>query len=281
MNFNKLLREPFVQFLGLGLIVFIVMSQLSDGEGVNRNIHVSEVDTERLKAMWEAQYNRAPSEQELVSIVDRFVREEILVREAMAIGLDDDDLIIRRRLAQKYEFLVDGRVDVEDPGDLLLAGWYREHAPRYLVRAEVSFRHAFFSQARPGDNADQDASQSLAQLQRDDVDWRSVGDPFMMQREFAPRSQREILDLFGTEFAEALFELPEGRWSAPVRSAYGWHAVMVVQRFPEAIPSFESIRPDVLADYLEMQRELKKQTAFAALKARYMITTGQGNEVVE
>lgn len=281
MNFKKLLREPFVQFLGLGFVVFIAMSLATSGEGVDRSIHVSEAETERLKGMWEGQYDRAPSEQELVSIIDRFVREEILVREAIAIGLDDDDLIIRRRLAQKYEFLLDGRVDVEDPGDELLSEWYREQASRYQVRAQVSFRHAFFNQERPADDAAQDASQSLSKLQRDDVDWRSVGDPFMMQREFASRSQREISDLFGGEFAAALFVLPEGRWSAPVRSAYGWHAVMVVQRLPEVIPPFESIRPDVLTDYLERQRVLKKQAAFAALKARYLITTGQGNEAVE
>lgn len=276
MNFDKLLREPFVQFLGLGLVVFIVISLANEGEGVNRSIHVSEVDTERLKAMWEAQYNRVPSEQELVSIVNQFVREEILVREAMAIGLDDDDLIIRRRLAQKYEFLLDGRVDVEDPGDKVLGQWYREHASRYLVRAQVSFKHVFFSDQQSRDDAGREALQSLTQLQRDDVDWRTMGDPFMMQREFAPRSQREIGDMFGAGFAAALFELPEGRWSAPVRSAYGWHAVMVVQRVPETMPSFESIRGEVLADYMEMQRELKKQAIFEALKARYAITVEHG-----
>lgn len=272
-SWRRLLREPIVVFLVLGVGVFALEKVGGGLDPEQRRIEITAADVERLRELWAVQSLRPPSDQELEALIEDAVEEEMLVREARRLGLDRDDTIVRRRLAQKMSFLIQDTAEVGAPTESELSRFFAENQERYVEPARVTFAHVFFSSERRGDSPETAAEAALAELRggTEAVAWRRLGDPFLLNREYAERSQREIAELFGRPFAASLFELEPGGWQGPLGSAYGLHLVRVVQRSEERRLSLDESRPRVIEDYRSERRRRANEEELARLRRRYQV----------
>jgi parvulin-like peptidyl-prolyl isomerase len=274
---GRVLREPLAQFLLLGLLLFAAYHGLRRGEdpsGPSRRIELSGDDLRQIGVAWVAQGRPAPSPQEMRSLVDARVREEILYREALALGLDKDDAMVRRRLAQKMEFLFEDVAALRKPTQGELRAWFEPHATRFVRPGRATFRHLYFSPDRRGQRAREDAARALekiASTPMDSPDAAALGDPFMFQDYYADRAPDEIAKTFGTGFAAALFGMAPGAWAGPIQSGYGWHVVWVDAVAPARVPTFEEVESQVETGWIEEQRAEIREKAFAAMQARYQL----------
>src|SRR5215510_11822399 len=200
------LREPLVHFVLLGLLLFVADRAIGSGSGASGSparIEITENDLRQLSAAWTAQWQRPPTSDELRNLVAARVREEVLYREALALGLDKDDTIVRRRLAQKMEFLADDASAVREPGREELRAWYAARGERFAQPSRLSFHHLYFSPDRRGPRAAEDAARARVTLGRVPVGTAAVrpGDPFMFQDAYLDRTPEQIAAVFGTQFA--------------------------------------------------------------------------------
>jgi len=270
-------REPLPQFLLLGLALFVVYDVRNRDAGPDERserIELTVDDLRQIGLAWVAQGRAAPSPEELRILTDARVREEVLYREALALGLDRDDAIVRRRLAQKMEFLFEDVAKLREPAPDELAAWFAEHAERFTVPARVTFRHLYFSPDRRGGRARDDAARALERIAgatMDSPDAMALGDAFMFQDYYGDRSPEDVAKTFGPGFAEAVFATTPGRWSGPVESGYGVHLVWVDALTPARLPSFDEVEPDVRTAWIEEQRAELREQAFEAMRARYEV----------
>jgi peptidyl-prolyl cis-trans isomerase C len=274
---GRWLREPLLQFLLVGLLLFAGYHWMNPSSGERdpgHRIELTADDLRQIQIAWLAQGREALSAEQLRSLVEDRVREEILYREALALGLDQDDTIVKRRLAQKMEFLFEDVAALRDPSAEELRTWFEQHADRFALPARASFRHLYFSPDRRGARARDDAANALAKLAgrpADAPDAATLGDPFMFQDYYADRSFDEIARTLGPGFAKALFELAPGAWSGPIESGYGWHLAWVDSITLAHAPAFEDVEPDVRTQWTEAQRDEIRARAFAAMRARYEV----------
>ena len=207
---RRWLREPLLHFMLAGLLLFagyrILHPELSRTAEVNR-IDVTADDLRQLELVWTAQWHRRPTADEMRGLVESRVREEILYREALAIGLDQGDTIVKRRLAQKMEFLADDVSALRDPTADELGAWYAKNSERFAEAGRRSFRHVYFSTDRRGAHAHEDATLALSKLADKPADSpmvATIGDPFMFQVYYGDRSPEQIASVFGSQFAAAV-----------------------------------------------------------------------------
>lgn len=268
---KKLLSNPLVHFLAIGTLVFAA-SQLLRGSSVDddRRIELGEKDIARLREMWMAQWKRPPTESELSGLIDSHIREEILYREALAMGLDRDDLVVRRRLAQKIELLADDLATRAEPTREELRQFFEENLDRYEIPARIGFSHIYFSVDRRGDDVERDALASLEAI-RNGASADDHGDAFMLQRDYPARSKRELVELFGTEFVDRLFMLETEEWEGPVTSSYGVHLVRVRERTGARAPELDDVSGRVRNDLLSKRRRDANAALVDSLKQRYEI----------
>lgn len=215
-----------------------------------------------------------PDVEELRGLVTAHIREEVLCREALALELDRDDTIVRRRLAQKMEFLTDDLAGAAEPENALVREFFAKNAARYAKPAQVSFRHVYFSQDKRGAKGEAAARQALAALARGASD-EAMGDPFLHGFEFAARDAQEITALFGGEFAAQLAALREGEWSGPVTSSYGLHLVRVEARGAAQPASFDTVRGTVARDFNDERRRTANREIFEKLRERYQVSVDE------
>lgn len=260
---------PLAVFLLLGLGVFVLDRWRDDGGAAALTIEVTPEQLAGIQARWAAQWDRPPTDEELAGLVDDAVKEEVLYREAIRLGLDRDDTIVRRRLAQKMTFMLEDGAAVAPPTDAEVEAFHAAHSERYAEPRRTTFVHLFLSDDRRGDAAG-DARQLLGELERGDPErWRQLGDPFMLLREYADRTDQEIAELFGGEFAASLADVGLRSWHGPIRSAYGTHVVRVVARTETRTPSLEEVRARVVEDLVAERRRGQNDTVFEELRARY------------
>lgn len=275
---NRWLREPLLLFLVIGLVMFIVYQVLNPDSGQGDRLSKIELtadDLRQLEVAFAAKWQRPPSPQELWNLVDAKVREEILYREGLALGLDKDDTIVKRRLAQKVEFLSEDVSTVRDPGAKELQAWFEKNAARFALPSRVTFRHLFFSFDGRGERTRADALQALAKIAGQPADSPAavnLADSFMYQSYYADRTPEHVANVFGSKFAQALFQLNLAAcWQGPIESGFGWHLVWVDSVTPDRIPEFEEVEPEVKNEWLAEQRASARRKAFEMMKARYEI----------
>ncbi len=265
---RRWLTDPLFAFLLIGAAIFAADAWLGGDD--DYRIVVTRAASDRLATLWEAQAGRAPTPAELDSLIDDHVREEIMVREAKRLGLDREDTIIRRRLAQKLAFLTDDVATLAKPEDAELRAHFEANRQRYETPAVTSFSHVFFSADRRGDAA-RDAQSALVDFDPDG--WRKAGDPFMLGRTYAYASDPRIERDFGAAFADALAELPaDGAWRGPVASGYGAHLVCVDSRTPALGADYESVAARVAADFDADRRAEANRRYFEELRAQYTVS---------
>jgi len=275
--FGRWLREPLLQFLLIGLALFAVYDVRNRDAGRrdrSDRIELTADDVRQVGFAWVAQGRPAPSPEEMRALVDARVREEILYREALALGLDKDDAIVRRRMAQKMEFLFEDVAKLREPSPGELRTWFEKIAERFTQPGRVTFKHLYFSPDRRGGRTRDDAVHALAAIAGKPMDApeaTALGDPFMFQDWYADRAPDDVAKAFGPGFARAVFATTPGAWAGPVESGYGWHLVWVDSATPARVQAFEEVETDVKAAWTEDQRAEIREKAFQAMRARYEI----------
>jgi hypothetical protein len=178
------------------------------------------------------QRQRRPTEEELRGLIDARVQEEVLYREALLMGLDRDDTIVKRRLAQKFEFLTEDLSGAASPTDAQLAAYFTEHGERYQIPSRISFVHVYFSTAKRGQRAAQDAKKDLARLRNgaSAATIEEMGDMFLLDYAHKEVRPTDVENVFGKSFTEEVLKLPEREWQGPIMSGYGIHLVNIRER---------------------------------------------------
>jgi len=269
------LREPLFHFVALGAMLFLVYAIASDifSSGATRRIEIADSEIGFIATSWKRQWGRSPTEKELRALVESRVREEVLYREALAVGLDQNDLVVRRRMVQKMELLSQDLALLADPTDDQLRSFFEEHREDYRVPPRISFSHVFFSTDRRGPATEGEARRVLAEIRAESPPPRRAperGDPFMLQHDHPLRTPLDVQKLFGSGFAEALFQLEPG-WHGPLASGYGSHLVNVGERLESRIPDYRDIRDRLLADYNRMRRDRANELLYESLVSRYQV----------
>ena len=217
-------------------------------------------------------WRRPPTEQELQGLVEDYIRDEIFYREGRAAGLDRDDFVIRRRVRQKMEFLVEDMAAVE-PNDEQLAAYLASNPERFRTEDRISFRQVFLSANRRGRALNDDARQIADILVRRNVpeDTATLGDPFLLGDEFRAISQSDIVRTFGEGFAQQLSAIELGQWQGPISSSFGVHFVFVDERARGSLPPLELVREAVQREWLNARRIEAEQKLYRTLRDRYQI----------
>jgi len=271
---RKLLREPLLHFLLIGIGLFLLYDLLRGGDtGAPRDIVVTEARVEALAQSFATTWMRPPTPQEITGLVDDYIAEEIYYREAIAMGLDQDDTVIRRRLRQKMEFISEDAAAAAEPTDAQLQEFLAKHPEKFLEPAQLSFRQVYFSTEKRGEQARVQAEQLLTELQagRGPADLATAGDPTLLPPDLQSASPQLIANTFGSDFAAQVEEAPVGQWSGPLQSGFGLHLVRVDERVAGVLPAFDQIRPIVLREYQAEQRTQSNKEFLDSLRAKYDI----------
>jgi len=273
----KLLREPLVHFLAIGAVLFVLYGFMGqqEGEDKERAITITAGEINWLTDAWQKRWNRPPTPRERAGIIDQYLREMILYREAVAMGLDKDDTVIRRRLAQKLEFLTQDLISPQPPSEKELRTYFKAHMDRYQQPDLITLTHIFFDPDKRGDRTLKDAETiktKLIALKQPPQDARSFGDPFMLQSYYPERSEAELAKLFGRGFAGPVFKLEPQKWHGPVLSGYGTHLVYVHDRQEAQPPVFADVKEQVRQQWESDKREQLNEQFVASIVARYDVT---------
>jgi hypothetical protein len=271
-----LIREPLLHYLLLGLIAFGLYSYLGEGNTVyeppDRVIQVSAERVRSLGAVWEKKRNRPPTEAEFRGMIEAIVREEIFSREAIALKLDRDDTIVRRRLAQKLEYLIRDLAPPPEPTEAELREFIDSEGDRYHQPAKIAFTHVYFSADKRGDRIDADAEAALARLRAEpDLDPAEFGDVIMLEPDQRLERLPEIERRFGPDFAKAIEGCTPDKWEGPVLSAYGLHLVLVIERMAGGAPGLDDVREVVRRDLMVVRRDMARTAFYEALRKQYKI----------
>ncbi|MCB1691807.1 MAG: peptidyl-prolyl cis-trans isomerase [Pseudomonadales bacterium] len=259
MRVNPLKTHLF-WFVVFGLAIFGIDALRNSPD---QNIVVDDAVVARLTGLWRGQMQREPAPGELEGIIATWVDEEMLYREARRLGLDEEDVIVRRRLVQKMTFVAEESAAQVPPDEVLIA-WFQDHRDDYRLPTQYSFSHVFFRDADDGEK--------IALALESGTDWRTLGDAGMMNPSFVRRSAEDIKTAFGADFAQSLSALgPSADWQGPLRSEFGWHMVQLREVREPVLPTFESVRSQVLNDYLFDARENARRQVLDALRERYHV----------
>ncbi|CAI8759548.1 PpiC domain-containing protein [Pseudomonas sp. IT-P258] len=233
-----------------------------------QRIEITPEVVQRIAISWLARWQRPASEQQLQGLIEEYVKEEILYREALKLGLDKDDTIIRRRLAQKMDFLAEDIASLREPAPGVLETWYNQHQDQYAPPPLLTFHHLFFAFDKRGADAQAQAQSALSGLPDKNS---GEGDAFMFKNAYTEQSRDQVARVFGSTFATSLFKQTPGGWAGPVESGFGWHLVWIDALTKSPPPPFETVARQVKSDWLSEQRSASKRASFDALKARYEV----------
>jgi hypothetical protein len=264
-------KEPLLHFLIIGAAIFVVFSVVNRDElSVSDNrIIVTAAEVERLSANWSKKWNRPPTETELKGLVDSYIKEEVYYREALALGLDQNDTILRRRMMQKMEFLSNDLAELNQPDETALNKYFLDNQERYELPAQVSFTHIYFSLDKRGAKVVEDAESVLSGLDLPRAP--ELGDTFMMQYDFVQETPFEVERLFGKGFTEQLFTLGTNTWLGPIESGYGFHLVRISEKIDSSIPELASVIDKVRTDLMFEQKKRMNEEIYEKFKERYEI----------
>ena len=275
-NLKSLLREPLLHFILLGTVLFAIYGYMHRGlSGVEPSykITLTPDDLSSMAIFFKSQWGRDPTPEEFQGMAEGKVREEVLYREGLAMGLDKDDTIVKRRMAQKMQFLAEDVAASREPTTAELKAWYEKNSDKFAMPSRFSFHHLYFSPDKRGKSAQQDAARALAIVSQPEHTARgaSLADPFMFQDYYGDRDPSAIAKEFGVPFAVALEKLKPGSWQGPLQSGYGWHLVFVDSVIPGRVPDFEEVEPEVKTAWLADQKAQAWRTTYAALRAKYTV----------
>ena len=272
---KRILREPLLHFLLLGMFIFVAYGLISKrGSNEPGKIVISEGQLAAMAEGFARTWRRPPTREELEGLIKDRVQEEVYCREAMAMGLDKDDTIIRRRLRQKLEFVTDDVAALAEPTDDELSAYLKAHADTFRVQQQFTFSHVYLNPDRHGENLVQDTAELLRQLRQagDHADLSELGDSFVLEHKFKSLPASEIVRQFGENFAAKLGELALDQWDGPIESGYGAHLVCVSERTEGRLPELAQVRDDVRREWANARRLESNEKFYTELLKRYVVT---------
>ncbi|MFQ6024685.1 MAG: peptidyl-prolyl cis-trans isomerase [Acidiferrobacterales bacterium] len=272
---KRLLREPLIHFLVLGAGIFALFGAVGDARDDKPDrLVVSAGKIENLVELWSRTWQRPPTPQELEGLIEDHIKEEVFYREARALGLDQDDTIIRRRLRQKMEFLVEDVAAAAEPTEAELQAFLAANPEIFRVGATMSFTHIYLNRDKRGDAARRDAERLRIRLvgSTGRIDPAALGDPFLLPHDFEALPENEVVKLFGREFAARLLELKPGQWTGPVESGYGVHLVFIRERTEPQTPELAEVRDAVSREWREARRREANAAFYQRLREKYTVT---------
>lgn len=260
-------NEPLLHFLILGGLVFGAYSWLHRGSSdEQRVLRVTAAEVTWLSETWARQWQRTPNEQELRGLVADYVKEELLAREAKEMGLDENDTVVRRRLAQKMEFLVQDTARLAEPTEDELRRLYDSEQARYRTPARISFTQIYFKT---------EAAARMGLGQVGIYSHEELGDHTLLERDYPGSDEQTVATLFGKQFARQVFSLESGKWEGPVASSYGFHLVQVRDRHDPMLRPFDEVRTQVLEDWHRSQQTKANEQFFARLLKKYEVVVDE------
>jgi hypothetical protein len=271
----KLLREPLLHFAVVGALLFGAYAWLNRNEppasAADRTIRITERELTWLADTSVRTWQRTPNESEFEGLIADYLREELLAREARELELDRDDTVVRRRLAQKMNFILEGTARLASPTDAQLRARYAADPARFRTPVRSTFRQVFFSTARRGDRAATDALRALARLTRRDraVDAAGLGDASLLPRVLTDSDEQRIAGQFGAEFAHTIGTIAPGVWQGPIASEFGLHLVLVSARVEGHLRTFDEVRAELLDEWQREQEAAARNAYFAGLLRKY------------
>ena len=268
MRIRRLLQEPLLHFLLIGIGLFVVHGMVASPNRPD-TIVVSEKIVDELAREHEVRWTKKPADQELAGLVDAYVRDEILYREGLALGLDREDALIKRRVRQKFEVMAEEQSARGAPSDADLNAYMAKNANRFLLPATVSFEQIFFDNARPSDVERAVAAARIAVAR--DADPTKLGQPSLLPSRVESTAQDLVASDFGAEFARQIETAPLGQWSGPITSSFGAHLVRVTACTSAALPELNAIRRVVAREWENERRVTSRSDSYQKLRARYTV----------
>jgi hypothetical protein len=273
---KKILKSPLVYFFVIGFVIFGLHSFLNREKQDDTDpftVDVTSADIEWIRSSWEARMKRQPMQHELQGLIDRFIRDEILFREAMAMDLDDRDLVIQRRLVQKLTFVFEDLAETMEPTDEELKNYMVEKHEKYRIPEMISFTQVYFNPDKRKDVMEE-AKTVLGRLKSAESppeEAVSLGDSIMIDSSFRQKSTDEVARTLGREFADQLFSIDEPGWQGPIGSTFGLHLVYISDHIASRMPEFENIRKNVQYDFMYDRKKEVIDKVYSAVKSRYSI----------
>jgi hypothetical protein len=283
----RLLRHPATHIVGLGVIaaaaILIAKGPPTGDEA--RRVVVTGADLMQLEAGFRRTWQREPTDDELRGELERYIRQEVLYREALARGYDRDDLVVRRAMQQKMEFLAASQAVREPPTDDEIEAYFSLRAERYRQPAVLSFVQVYVSTDRRGEAAASDAEEILARLHATDPEPSRIvgwGDPIMLPSVIARQTEPEVRSTFGDGFADALAVLTVGEWHGPILSGYGFHLVNLTERRESRIPEVREVADRVVSDMEYEARNAAREQLYQEIAQGYQVVLdGPVRELLE
>ncbi len=272
---TKILKDPLIHFLLLGGLLFLLYGFLNQNEEQPEDYHIviEESDVNRLAKSYEQNWNAPPDSLTLQNLIEAEIKAEIFYREALRMNLDHNDEIIRRRLKQKYEFLVKDLTTPQRASEEILQRFYQAHSDLYLSPPKISF-HQFYFNPDSRKFPLKDAEEVLKNLQNqpfEDLDKKQIGDGFHLQKYYAARDIDHVRQLFGQDFANSLFEVEGEGWTKPIASGYGVHLIYIEKLDKQVAMSFEEVKGRVLEDWKASQQAEYSKELFENLREKYEV----------
>lgn len=273
------MREPLVHFLLLGAAIFAAYSLVSKGSsGEGGKIVVTQGQLASMMVVFTGTWQRPPTREEMEGLIRDRVREEVYYREALALGLDKDDTVIRRRLRQKLEFVTDDVAAQDQPSDGELMAYLQAHPDLFRAEQRFTFRQVYLNPEKHRNSLARDTAQLLALLNQalkqtgSKTDISALGDPFLLDNSFDALPAGEVAKLFGDKFAKALGGLSLGQWQGPVESGFGVHLVFVSERPQGRAPMLADVRDAVRREWATARRLEAKEKSYREMLKRYTVT---------
>ncbi len=258
-------REPLVHFLIGGLLLFAFFAwRGQDVDLASRSIDISREQQARIALQFQQTMQRPPTDGELDVLVDQYVREEVLYREALRLGLNNDDAVIRKRMAQKMDYLAASSAETQQPSDATLQAWLAEHPARFAPDSRFSFDQLWFGE-KPA------AAAARARLEAGDS-WQDLGQRIGLPPSLDDASRSDVTARFGSEFVANLEGAARGEWSGPVQSGFGFHLLRLRDAASGPVPPLAGIRGVVENDWRAETMAKRRDEAFRILRDSYHVT---------
>lgn len=270
---SKWLKEPLIHFLLLGALIFWIYGLTAGAGSEPGEIFISRGQQENLLNTFSRTWQRPPTPEEFQGLLRDYLRQEIAYRESRAMGLDENDIVIRRRLRQKLELLAEDVASMVAPTTEQLQSYLDENREDFLIEPRISLRQVYFSRDRRGDDAERDAIQLLQRITTDGPEggFEELGDPIPLPPRIEGLRESEVARLFGTVFTDDLQGLEAGRWSGPVESGFGLHLVFIEERIEGRPPGLEEVRDAVQREWLSQRRRESIDALYERLGEKYTI----------
>lgn len=263
-------REPLVHFILIGFALFLLFNfnNKQDDDAPNQ-IVVTAGQVAQLTAQFTRTWMRPPTEAELAGLIDSIVRDEVYYREALAMGLNENDPLIRRRMRMKLEFILEDLSAQNDPDDQILEMFLQQNADKFKVESRASFRQVYLNPDKRRD-LEKDAAKILADLRTGGLP-ETLGDPTLLPEAFDSASRKEIARTFGNAFAKEIASLEPGDWTGPVYSGLGAHLVLVTESRKGHMPKLAEIHTQIENEYMAQRRQKMKDDAYRKLLEGYEV----------